>query len=72
MCDRFDTLSEWLAAHPSTTYEQAMSLLGAVSVAEPGCGTEWSCVYHLNDFSVDIVVNHQYDNVYSFTRKDFH
>lgn len=70
-CNRFDAMVEWLNSHPTTTYEQAMQLLDRVKLNEPDYITEWSCVYHLNDFTMDIAVNIQYDKVYHFTREDF-
>ncbi len=70
-CDRYDKLADWIDTHSSTTYEEAMNLLSDVRQDNQYAVTEWSSVYHLNDFSVDVAVNMEYDKVYHFTTKDF-
>ena len=52
-----DTLTQLLAEKPVNTAEEAMGNLSAVSVS----WTEWSCVYHLSDFSVDVVLDNKHD-----------
>lgn len=44
--------------------EQARDLLGAVKN-----NTEWSCVYDLNDFSVDLYVDEDYSKAYHYGEK---
>ncbi|MBQ1555784.1 MAG: linear amide C-N hydrolase [Clostridia bacterium] len=70
-CERYDTLADWIANHPTTTYEEAMTLLDAVQQDDAFAVTEWSAVYHLNDFAVDVAVNREFDKVYHFTIQDF-
>lgn len=33
--------------------------------------TEWSCVYHLSDFSVEVSLDNHYSKVYRFSPDDF-
>lgn len=33
--------------------------------------TEWSCVYNLEEFSVDVCMDGNYDSIYSFGGRDF-
>ncbi len=49
-----------------TLAEEAMQLLSDASMKGSSTGTEWSCVYNLNDYSVDICFDTNYDEVYSF------
>lgn len=48
--------------------EAAMTLLSDVSWQKPTMGTEWSCVYHLADFAVDIALEGAYETVYHFEK----
>lgn len=69
ICDRFDTITRYLAAHPENTPEEAMSLLEKVTIDEPDYRivTEWSLVYHLNSFTLDIAVDRDYDHVFELS-----
>lgn len=43
----------------------------SISQPEGGYPTQWSSVYYLNDFSMDITIDRNYDKVYRFTAEDF-
>lgn len=66
--DRFNKIMEALSSADSFTAEEAMDIL---ELAKQENLTEWSCVYDLDDFSVDICLDVNYDNVYSFKGSDF-
>lgn len=66
--DRFDKIMGALSSADSFTAEEAMDIL---ELAKQENLTEWSCVYDLDDFSVDICLDVNYDNVYSFKGSDF-
>ena len=66
-CKRFDTITQRLTDQPINTQEDAMSHLEAASVG----WTEWSCVYHMSDFSVDVSLDTQYDKVCHLSPDDF-
>ena len=70
-CYRFDILEEKIKNKPENTPEDAMYLLQTVRQNYDWIITEWSTVYHLNDFSMDIVVDQDYDTVHKLTREDF-
>ncbi len=64
---RFDTIKNKLAETNGTlTADEAMTLLSDVSQEKNNYATEWSCVYNLTDFTVDICLDNNYDAVYSF------
>ena len=67
MCDRFDTMTEWLSKKEKNTPKDAMALLQSVSVPF----TQWSCVFHLDDFSVDYVIDRGFEKVYTLRPEDF-
>ncbi|MGN0608210.1 MAG: carcinine hydrolase/isopenicillin-N N-acyltransferase family protein [Oscillospiraceae bacterium] len=66
--DRFDKIMDALSSADSVTADEAMDIL---ELAKQENLTEWSCVYDLDDFSVDICLDVNYDNVYSFKGSDF-
>ena len=66
-CSRFDTLTRLLDEKPVNTPEDVMNNLEAASVKN----TEWSCVYGLSDFSVEVALDNHYDRVYRFSPEDF-
>ena len=66
-CERFDTLTQRLEEKPVNTPEDAMDNLRAANVS----WTQWSCVYHLSDFSVDIVIKNRYEKVYKVSPDKF-
>ena len=57
-----------LSTADSVTADKAMDIL---ELAKQENLTEWSCVYNLDDFSVDICLDVNYDIVYSFKGSDF-
>lgn len=66
--DRFDKIMDALSTADSVTADEAMDIL---ELAKQDNLTEWSCVYNLDDFSVDICLDVNYDKVYSFKGSDF-
>ena len=66
-CDRFDTITKRLSAHPQNSTADAEDILKAASVS----WTQWSCVYALDDFTVDYAIDNDYDNLYHLTEKDW-
>ena len=72
MCERFDILNDAIGKHPENTPDDAMDMLEAVKQEfDNNIHTEWSIVYHLTDFSMDISVDMDFDNVYHLEIKDF-
>lgn len=72
MCERFGILHDTLEKHPENTPDDAMDMLEAVKQEyDNNIHTEWSIVYHLTDFSMDISVDMDFDNVYHLDIKDF-
>ena len=72
MCERFDILNDAIGKHPENTPDDAMDMLEAVKQEfDNNIHTEWSIVYHLTDFSMDISVDMDFDNVYHLDIKDF-
>lgn len=72
MCERFDILHDTLEKHPENTPDDAMDMLEAVKQEyDNNIHTEWSIVYHLTDFSMDISVDMDFDNVHHLDIKDF-
>ena len=43
----------------------------SISQPEGGYPTQWPSVYYLNDFSMDITIDRNYDKGYRFTAEDF-
>ena len=66
-CKRFDTLTKLLSEKPVNNSEDAMKNLDAASVS----WTQWSCVYHLSDFSVDVVLDNKHEAVFHISPEDF-
>lgn len=68
-CERYNTLKKTLSENNNALSKKAaMELLAAVK-DDSERGTVWSCVYDLNDFSLDICVKMDYENVYSFNKE---
>ena len=67
MCLRFNTINEWLEKKPENSAQDAMELLRNVSVSF----TQWSCVFHLDDFSVDYAIDCDYVKIYTLRPEDF-
>ena len=66
-CKRFDTITKLLEEKPVNTPEDVLHNLEAASVKN----TEWSCVYRLSDFAVQVALDNAYDKVYSLSPDDF-
>ena len=63
---RLGTMEKCLGSDRVVSGQEAMAVLDEVSVKI----TEWSCVYNLEDFTVDIVIDGEYGNVYTFGAED--
>ncbi len=73
-CSRYDTIKDWLAVNNGVlTIDEAMQVTSDVSwnSSDGMRGTEWSCVYNLDDFTLNICLDRDYDTTYSFTQDDF-
>ncbi len=55
----------------SMTELRAMDVLESISQSGEGYPTQWSAVYNLNQYSMDIALDRNYDKVYHFTAEDF-
>ena len=51
--------------------EQTMDVLASISQAAGSYPTQWSAVYNLNQYSLDLTIDRNYDKVYHFTAEDF-
>ena len=67
MCERFNTINKWLEKKPENSADDAMELLRNVSVSF----TQWSCVFHLEDFSVDYAIDCDFQKIYTLRPEDF-
>ncbi len=68
-CNRYDIIKARLENNNNIlTDKEAMELAADVSHKRQ---TEWSCVFNLDDFSVDVCVDADYSKTYSFTKNDF-
>ncbi|MBO4636085.1 MAG: linear amide C-N hydrolase [Clostridiales bacterium] len=65
---RMSTIEERLGPDRVVTAEEAMAILRAVQ-NDQGL-TEWSCVYNLDDFTVSICLDADYETVYTFGPED--
>ena len=66
-CNRFDTITQRLAEKPVNAPEDAMENLKAASVS----WTQWSCVYQLSDFSVNVALDNKYGKVFRISPDEF-
>lgn len=66
--ERLDKIMNALSNADSVTADEAMDIL---ELSKQDGLTEWSCVYDLDDLSVDICLDANYDIVYSFRGSDF-
>jgi len=65
---RLGTIEECLGTERVVTPEEAMAILEEVR-NDQGY-TEWSCVYNLDDFTVSICLDADYETVYTFRVED--
>ena len=62
-----ERMTKRLSEKPVNSSVDAMETLNAASVS----WTEWSCVYQLSDFSVDIVLDNKHSKVFHISQEDF-
>ena len=71
-CERYDTIKSRLAEKSGVlTPAEAMTLASDASMTEEFFSTQWSCVYNLDEFTVDICLDRNYDTKHTFTKDDF-
>ncbi len=72
-CNRYDTIKKWLAEKNGIlTADEAMTVTSDASWEKKGGrGTEWSCVYNLDEFTLDICLDRDYETKHSFTQETF-
>lgn len=75
-CRRYDALmADWNGCSGIASEEETMSFMADASDdenADPGVlGTEWSCVYNLDDFEVTVCFDIAYNEPYSVTPATF-
>ena len=67
LCNRFDVITHMLADSPENDTKKAFEILKAAQVS----WTQWSCVYNLDDFTVDYVIDNDFENSYHLGREDY-
>ena len=67
VCGRYDIIDRCLDKNPVNDREQSMKILDMARVG----WTQWSCVYDLNNFSVDVAVDLCFDDAYTLTPESF-
>ena len=71
-CKRYDTIKNSLAENNDIlSADEAMTVASDASKDKNGYSTEWSCVYNLDEFTLDICLDRDYETKYSFSREDF-
>lgn len=71
-CRRYDTIKKWLAEKDDVlTADEAMAVTRDASKNNSSFSTQWSCVYNLDEFTLDICIDRNYETVHSFSRDDF-
>lgn len=67
-CKRYDIIKNRLSESGGIlTEDEAMSVASDARRDD----TQWSCVYNLDEFTLDICLDRDYESKHSFTRKDF-
>lgn len=66
---RMETIEKQLGSTRVVTDRKAMEILAMVK-SNSMFDTEWSCIYNLDDFSVNICLDGDYGKVYTFSAKD--
>ena len=64
--DRLSKIEAAVGSGKSISGTEAMEILGKVSYKN----TEWSCVYNLDKFTVNICMDADYSKVYTINAKD--
>ncbi len=73
-CSRYDTIKEWLAEKNGIlTEDEAMTVAADASWDKDDMtrGTEWSCVYNLDEFTFYICLDRDYETKHSFSKENF-
>ena len=73
-CNRYSTIKrELFYKNGVLTENEAMGVAADASWDESDMtrGTEWSCVYNLDDFSFDICLDRDYSTKYTFAKENF-
>ncbi len=71
-CRRYDAIHARLEESEGIlTPEEAMALTEEVRLTKKNRSTQWSCVYHLDDFAADICLDRNYEDVKHFAASDF-
>ena len=66
-CRRYDAIKRELEAHQNVcSRADAMQVLSAASYGGAWSGTQWSCIYDLDLFTLDICLDRDYKHVYRF------
>ena len=69
---RYDIVKESLDnASNVLSKEESMRVLESVTQSFNSGGTEWSCVYNLDDFTVNICLDGDFGTVYTYSPEDF-
>lgn len=67
-CRRYDVIKSALAENNGIlTEDEAMTVAGDARRND----TQWSCVYNLDEFTLDICLDKDYETKHSFTKNDF-
>ncbi|MBQ7002779.1 MAG: linear amide C-N hydrolase [Oscillospiraceae bacterium] len=71
-CRRYDAIHARLEESEGIlTPEEAMALTEEVSLTKKNRSTQWSCIYHQDDFAVDICLDRHYGEAKHFDATDF-
>ncbi|MCR5462484.1 MAG: linear amide C-N hydrolase [bacterium] len=70
-CGRFDILDNSLKEKSTNSIDESFKMLESVKQDGKGSHTIWSVIFNLNDFTVDYVVNMDYDNSYHLNPKKY-
>ncbi len=67
---RIEVIETCLGPELTAAEQEAMEVLSKVR-GHGVFGTEWSCIYNLDNFTVNICFDAEYDTVYTFSADDF-
>ena len=66
-CDRYDAIKREPEAHQSVfSQDGAMQVLKTASDRSDSRGMQWSCIYDLDAFTLNICIDRDYDQVIRF------
>ncbi len=61
-CNRYDTIKKWLSEkNDILTANEAMAIAADASMDKNDFSTEWSCIYNLDEFTLDICLDRDYE-----------